>query len=550
MMVLPLLAALLIFLALTTTVPNVVGQADTVALANIQKVGLKPTRLEEKSDKVPAGQVIRTDPGPGSLRRNHTGVTFFVSVGPEPVSVPSLANLDAATAKLQLDQAHLVEQAVNEANDTTAAGKVIGTDPAANTLVSRGSTVTVHVSLGSSPVVVPAVAGSTQAAAAAKLRAVGFQVAALQEPSASVKAGSVIRTDPPGGEQAAKASPVNMFVSSGPPAPGAGGGGGPAPGGAPAPGVVPVPGGGGPAPGVVPTSSPVIPSLALAKITPFPVATAAIMQGITTGSDGNAWFINGDNIDRMTPQGVDTHFPLVAPLTGARDITGGPDGNLWFTATRGIGRITTAGVIKVFPVSTVTNTAITVGPDSNLWFLAPQNNQIGRMSTTGALKLFPGQANMRGITSGPDGKVWFTWADATRDHVGRIGTDGTPADFSPPASPPGGASDITLGNDGNLWFTQPNSNGVARINLAGGVSNVPAPTQGAGADSIVSGPDGNLWFTETKAGNIARVTTSGTVTEFKVNTPGSAPTAITVGPDNTLWFIDNGSHGLGRVTFS
>jgi len=148
--------------------------------------------------------------------------------------------------------------------------------------------------------------------------------------------------------------------------------------------------------------------LTFAGITPFPVATAASLQGIATGSDGNLWFIdlaNGDNIDRMTPQGLVTQFPLVAPLSGAQDIAAGPDGNVWFTAAHGIGRIATAGVIKVFPLSSVTNTAITVGPDSNLWFLVPQTNQIGRISPTGALKLFPGQPNMRGITSGPDGNV-------------------------------------------------------------------------------------------------------------------------------------------------
>jgi len=271
------------------------------------------------------------------------------------------------------------------------------------------------------------------------------------------------------------------------------------------------------------------------------------MRGITTGSDGNLWFIDGDNIDRMTPQGLVNHFP-VAPLGGAIDITGGPDGNLWFTATSTIGRITTAGVIKSFPTPSVTNTAITVGPDSNLWFLAPVNKQIGRISTTGAVTLFQGQPNMRSIASGPDGKVWFTWADAANVHVGRISTGGILAADS--VTPPGGASDIALASDGSMWITQPNGNGVAKITPSGAVSNVPVPTAAAGPGSIVAGPDGNLWITETKAGNVARVTTSGEVTEFKVNRPGSSPTAITVGPENTLWFIDNGSHDLGRVTFS
>ena len=186
----------------------------------------------------------------------------------------------------------------------------------------------------------------------------------------------------------------------------------------------------------------------------------------------------------------------------------------------------------------------------------PIGSKIGRISsTTGAITLFGGQPNMRGITTGPDGKIWFTWADASHDHVGRIGTDGTLANFSPTpnfrgGASPGGAPDIALGNDGNVWATQPDGNGVARITPSGGISDITPPTAGAGAQGIVAGPDGNLWYTESKAGNIARVTTSGTVTEFKINTPGSSPSAITVGRDNTLWFIDNGSHDVGKVTFS
>src|SRR5207302_7915335 len=110
-----------------------------------------------------------------------------------------------------------------ESDDTIAAGKVVATDPAANTLVSLGTSVTVHVSQGPSPLAVPDVAGTTLASAAAKLRTAGFQVAQLQEPSSSVRAGNVTRTDPAGGALAPKASPVNMFISTGP-APGAGGG--------------------------------------------------------------------------------------------------------------------------------------------------------------------------------------------------------------------------------------------------------------------------------------------------------------------------------------
>ena len=63
----------------------------------------------------------------------------------------------------------------------------------------------------------------------------------------------------------------------------------------------------------------------------------------------------------------------------------------------------------------------------------------------------------------------------------------------------GSAEDITLGPDGNLWFTvwynYPTEK-VGRITTSGKVTLVNVPTSGNGAYTITKGPDGNLWFTE------------------------------------------------------
>jgi len=225
MALVPLLAMLIAFLLLTTTVPNVVGRPVDAAVARLQKSSFVVTRQSEDSDTVAPGQVIRTDPNAGSLRKTHTGVTVWISAGPKLVSIPGLANLDVATAKLQLGQAGLVVNEVSEPNDTVPAGTVIGTDPPANTPVKRGSAVQLHISTGPPPVPIPVVAGLGPVAATAKLRAAGFAVTPLTEAS-SVRSGNVTRTDPAGGSSAQKGSIVNMYVSTGPGAGNGGGGGG------------------------------------------------------------------------------------------------------------------------------------------------------------------------------------------------------------------------------------------------------------------------------------------------------------------------------------
>ena len=66
-------------------------------------------------------------------------------------------------------------------------------------------------------------------------------------------------------------------------------------------------------------------------------------------------------------------------------------------------------------------------------------------------------------------------------------------------------------------------------------------------NGITVGPDGNLWFTDSGLGMIGRITPSGQVTEFKVPYQFSRPAYIVTGPDGNLWFTDPGSGAIGRV---
>src|SRR2546421_5960200 len=74
---------------------------------------------------------------------------------------------------------------------------------------------------------------------------------------------------------------------------------------------------------------------------------------------------------------------------------------------------------------------------------------------------------------------------------------------------------ITTGPDGNLWFTEALGNQIGRITPGGAITEFKIPTDDAYPFSITTGPDRNLWFTEQDVGQIGRITPSGTVTEFK-----------------------------------
>src|SRR5689334_21573138 len=73
-------------------------------------------------------------------------------------------------------------------------------------------------------------------------------------------------------------------------------------------------------------------------------------------------------------------------------------------------------------------------------------------------------------------------------------------------------------------------------------------TGGQAIEGITLGPDGNLWFTEGDPNNkIGRMTPAGDVTEFPLSA-GTNPLLINPGPDGNLWFTENTANKIGRIT--
>jgi serine/threonine-protein kinase len=205
-----------------TAIPDLLGKDQNAAIDLLQEAGLDPDCCEEIfSEEFPAGAVITTEPPAGEAIRG-TDVRLTVSKGPERFVIPTdLVQQPVAQVEetLQADFSAIQYTLAERYDDDVAQGLVLGFDPAAGTELKRGQVVTVIVSLGREPVVVPDVRGQAPDVAQANLEAQGFVVQRGEDGrSAEVDKGEVMATDPaPGGEAIPYGSTVTIVVSIGVP---------------------------------------------------------------------------------------------------------------------------------------------------------------------------------------------------------------------------------------------------------------------------------------------------------------------------------------------
>jgi streptogramin lyase len=194
---------------------------------------------------------------------------------------------------------------------------------------------------------------------------------------------------------------------------------------------------------------------------------------------------------------------------------------------------------------------ITSGPDGNLWFTEEMGNAVGRVTPGAVITEFTAgfpTGNPRGIVTGPDGNLWVAQAGGA-GAIARVTKDGVVTEFPVPTA--GDPNDVAVGPDGNVWYVDPVANVIGRITPEGSITEFTnGLSDGAEPTAIAKGSDGKLWFTEQAAGKIGRITTAGVITEFSSGISGSSePADIAAGPDGNLWFTmaaDPG--GIGRIT--
>jgi virginiamycin B lyase len=109
---------------------------------------------------------------------------------------------------------------------------------------------------------------------------------------------------------------------------------------------------------------------------------------------------------------------------------------------------------------------------------------------------------------------------------------------------------ISLGSDGNLWFTESAPSKIGKLNPGGKITEKVTPTRKAGPFGIATGPapNLNLWFTEFNVHAVGQITTSGApFVEYTIPNSASTPADDTLGSDGSIWLADPGTNSIWRV---
>jgi serine/threonine-protein kinase len=197
--------------------PDLAGSTPDLAEQQLRALGFTgPIQQQpEDSDEVPEGQIIRSDPDKGQQVAATSTITLIVSSGPPQVAVPNVATLTESDAVDAVEAAELVPQVRQEASADVDQGRVIRTEPAAATMVDKGSTVIIVVSSGDPQATVPPVIGLDEAAATQAIEDAGFQVVVqttIVLPG-DPNDGKVVDQDPSGNTQATVGSTVTITVA-------------------------------------------------------------------------------------------------------------------------------------------------------------------------------------------------------------------------------------------------------------------------------------------------------------------------------------------------
>lgn len=175
----------------------------------------------EKTDEYDIGTVIKQEPEAGSKVLEGSKVTLYIAARNEDITVPNIYGLDQDWAIETLAKDGIVSYKIMSINnENVAEGKVIGTKPKANTIVSSTDQIIIYVSAGPSTTVIdtitmPDVYGLSRKGARAFLEKSGFTNIRFETQDSPLPKDVVISQNPPAGSSIKADETIVLTVSTG-----------------------------------------------------------------------------------------------------------------------------------------------------------------------------------------------------------------------------------------------------------------------------------------------------------------------------------------------
>lgn len=197
-------------------VPDLRGLAVTAAGQRLTAVGLHLGAVDSlRHPTVPPGVVFGQAPLPGQLALSGTPVRVTRSLGPQLRAVPDVSGVTLDRARVVLETSGFVVT-LDSATADVPRGRIIATDPPADSIVALPSQVALTVSLGPPLVPMPSLLGMDSAQARSVLDSLGLVVAQVKEVFRFGRdQGIVVEQEPPADSLLERGSAVRLSVGQG-----------------------------------------------------------------------------------------------------------------------------------------------------------------------------------------------------------------------------------------------------------------------------------------------------------------------------------------------
>lgn len=190
-------------------VPDLTGLSPEEAEAKLLELWLIPQPGEQiYSESVETGKVCAQSVAPGTTMTMFDTITYSTSLGKEQVAVPDVTGKPVAEARSVLNNVGLSTDTVTSYSDTVAKDVVISQSVAKDTQVTKGTTITIEISLGKKPaakVVVPNIISYNLADAKKALESAGLKYTYTGDED-----GTVISVNPAANTQVDQGSSVTF----------------------------------------------------------------------------------------------------------------------------------------------------------------------------------------------------------------------------------------------------------------------------------------------------------------------------------------------------